>query len=407
MDDITSRDLLPNRVQHILSRLILLVQADRGPCFNEIVFFRRILILAPAEELIASALELRRTCNRIHTVVGLVFNGNSAHVLAVDLRRTAVSVKFDQGFRDSRPVNGIQRHIRGADGQLVARIIALRTGGIMLIRAPVEEHLVFRGSDAAGALHISLSVLRILLAVSGRSARTVVHAIGDLELIRADIVRVQRNITVNLRVEVERRVGVGAVPIIRARGPADPLVSIRNDVLRLRHGFVINRFAVRHGNCPGLVSALDLQVNCARIGRRSPLGIDGNVFRRHCPIEVVCYSAGTVREPSLELIFPRYGSRPCGFIVLRLGNARLVGISNFLIYASHIVVDNFIRIAIVIEGRTIILFSCCSARSTRNQSKTINRISVFVTNRPRRTAFYFIKMMNLEILSRVVIVTTF
>ena len=193
-------------------------------------------------------------------------------------------------------IDGEQRHIGRMNAHLVAGVIAgARAVGL---RIPVQEHLTLGGGHAGGSLNVGIAALGVHPAVRGSSAGATVQVIGNTKALGAGIVWIKFDVAIDAGIEVEGRVHIVAFST-RADAPAAPSVAFGHS--DLRQCTFIDGFAVGDLNLLE-VNAFNAQIRLAADFRRSPLGIDGNIFRRHCTVEIICYCAGSVCKPALKLI---------------------------------------------------------------------------------------------------------
>ena len=123
---------------------------------------------------------------------------------------------------------GVQGEIP-ADRNPVSRIIG--GSGAVGFRIPVQEYFPLRRSDLSSLLNIRTSVLRIILRIRNR-AFAAVHVVSHRVSFGTEVVRIEIEVPVNLRVKVEN----GVVFSILHR-PADPLAAFRdNNIFHLITG---------------------------------------------------------------------------------------------------------------------------------------------------------------------------
>ena len=207
-------------------------------------------------------------------------------------------------------VNRIQRYIFIGYQKLIARIVG--NSAAVLIQTPVQEgSLSLRRGDAVSGLDIRVRAAGIFLAVcDGSGSASAVHIVCHRISGFAHIIRVQRDITVNLRREME-----GSVLRAVLCRPADPVhvfgKSHRILVISLEHGLAFRIHYGRHvcladgravtdGKAGGFTASINRQMHCPVVGRLRPLRVDRDTARRHGLIEIKRLCEFRILVPALE-----------------------------------------------------------------------------------------------------------
>ena len=317
----------------------------------------------PGDEFVASLCE---GVLRNGDLVVIEKAGNGVFRLAVGQYAVVALIGDGDGVFLHAP-DGVQGHVRGADGQLAVGINL--GGGGFGIRAPAQEDFALGRGESVGGLHVRQRTLGVLLVVLGNVAGTAVgvigHAIGRL----AGNLGVQLVIPINLRFEVE-----GCAVLLH---PAQEFISFGGvEILAYFILVILGRFAVF---CVSFQTVLfaGMLVESNGIGGRFPLGIHGDVLGGH-------FLAGKdIRHFSIRVSIPACKGeafRRIGkLIVPRFADVLLVLVGS-LIYLNAIVnVNDLVFGPVVIELRAVIVCAIFSA-ALRVADKAGNIIAVFFGN---------------------------
>ena len=332
--------LLPYRVEVIRANVVyahLGVSIKlRSRCFR---------LSRPADAFVA--IPFRQTCCAVskHGHLLVVLQG----IIGLRHIRVEVGVIGESHRRSLATVNRIQLHIGRGNAHLVARVIA--GAGAVGLCIPIQEHLTLGGGHASGSLNVGIAALGVLPAVRGCSAGAAIQEVGHTKALGAGVVGIQLDVAVNAGIEVEGGVHIVAFGA-RADAPAAPGIALGNSHSGQRT--LVNGLAV----CDHLsskVAAGNQLVRLSFIGGGRPLGIDGNVVRRHCTVEVEGLSnAFGIVIPSSKAVFRRYSF---GAIRRKRFCTRYVCfiLVWFLVYnRATIIVDYLIVVTGIVEIRTVV-----------------------------------------------------
>ena len=252
------------------------------------------------------------------------------------------------GFRLLAPDGGegklghVLVELKAADLELVAGIIDLTIVG------PAQEHLVRGCVLKGGALNIRVAAVSIANGV-GILLNALAGILHDI-LNAVGIVGVKSNIAENLGVKVKGFV----VALFVLGGPTAPGVAsghICFGHVGRQRGFVDGRTI---GDLNGFrINSIHSQVRSTGNGRRSPLGVDGDIIGRHGAGEHILLTlAQLVVIPARKLIILGDSVRPVGGIADPL-QALLVFETSGILRA---VVDKFdlIGVTVVVELRAAV-----------------------------------------------------
>ena len=361
--------LLPDGVKVIVAAI---VQADFVARSESRSFTTRRRV--PFNELIAGIGEEVALLNSDDSIVSCGF-GNIIHSRAIRL-------VGDNGPDGRTAIDRRERHVGCGHLQLVAGII------VLIAIDPVEEELAFGSSiGCAKGLNIRKTVLGIELRIL-HGAFAVCQIIGNCKPLRTGVVRIEFNVLIDLRVEVEGLIGIIAL-CARAHAPAAPDIAIGNFRLQRFQILFRNRLAILNFYFFRAINAGHGEIHRRIVGRQIPLRIHRNIARRHRSLQRCSFGAGFIQIPTAEFVFDALGRQRgslrhiCGSVI----NVRLI-LFRYLVNTYTIAQEvDLIGVAAIIEAR-IIITPFITRRSTSTFStffiyqelvgKSRNRILVFV-----------------------------
>ena len=361
--------LLPDGVKVVVAAI---VQADFVARSESRSFTIRRRV--PFNELIAGIGEEVALLNSDDSIVSCGF-GNIIHSRAIRL-------VGDNGPDGRTAIDRRERHVGCGHLQLVAGII------VLIAIDPVEEELAFGSSiGCAKGLNIRKTVLGIELRIL-HGAFAVCQIIGNCKPLRTGVVRIEFNVLIDLRVEVEGLIGIIAL-CARAHAPAAPDIAIGNFRLQRFQILFRNRLAILNFYFFRAINAGHGEIHRRIVGRQIPLRIHRNIARRHRSLQRCSFGAGFIQIPTAEFVFDALGRQRgslrhiCGSVI----NVRLI-LFRYLVNTYTIAQEvDLIGVAAIIEAR-IIITPFITRRSTSTFStffiyqelvgKSRNRILVFV-----------------------------
>ena len=353
-------NLLPHGVEGI-GALVIHDDGSVGQIFR----FGSSTIGGPAEELVAGTGEAK-------FLIALQGDGFVVQgVLRQGLSVAAVGM-VDQGRGGGGfAPDGVEGDVGDMDGNLVAGLI---DGAAAYLGTPTQEHLALGGSQVGSGHDIGIGTVGIVFLVLRDITRTAVGVISDFEGLVAGVVGIEGNIAENPGVKVKGDV----VALFILGGPASPGVALGNS--DLREVVLIDLGAVGDGKFFRPTGARHGQVRSTDVGRRSPLGVDGDILGRHGAGELILLALPQlIIVPAHEGVLRRNFGRTGGGVG-HIGDVCLILPCKRLFYGTVVNKLDLVAVTVIVETDRIaivaITFELGTVRQIIGICKAGNRIVI-------------------------------